>query len=341
MHFRQSGMRDERRRRVLIDETVTGGEEQPAAPAAPPSSKTVSAPSAYAPAALAPERHRLLNLVPLRAWTIWVLTLSSLAVIAGILSLHAGVFHESAVVLDRQAIRALDVTAYGSLAGWFSSLLLTLGAVSSLLLYALRRHRTDDYRGYYRIWLWASAGLWWASIDAATGIHSALGAALQLLTGVPLDGDGSGWWLGLYGLVFGGLAVRMLLEIRQCRLAVLSLLGAGALYGGLAAVTLSLLPLDGALLDQLLRGTLELLAHGSVLLAVVLFTRHVVLEAQGKLPARRPPAARPKKTRQPRSAKGQPSADDEASPAGATKGKRRAATTRVDSAHDDARSRPR
>ena len=67
-------------------------------------------------------------------------------------------------------IAALDITARGSLAGWFSSLMLLAAAVMALLIHAVRKHRADDYQGRYRVWRWAAACWFLLATDRAAGL---------------------------------------------------------------------------------------------------------------------------------------------------------------------------
>ena len=57
--------------------------------------------------------------------------------------------------------------ASGSLASWFASTLLMWTAAGAVLTFLIRRHRTDDYRGSYYVWLWATIALVLASIAAS------------------------------------------------------------------------------------------------------------------------------------------------------------------------------
>ena len=107
-------------------------------------------------------------------------------------------------------LAALDIAAKGSLACWFSSLLLLAAAVMAMLVYAVRRHRTDDYQGRYRVWLWA-AGCWLLmATDQAASLREAFQAAMIALTGTPLLGDGTLWWVAAYVLIFGAVGSRLL-----------------------------------------------------------------------------------------------------------------------------------
>src|SRR5204863_398638 len=66
-------------------------------------------------------------------------------------------------------LAALDVAARGSLAAWYASVLLLAATGWSFIVFAIRAHRVDDYRGRYRVWLWTTAALAWLSLDEATG----------------------------------------------------------------------------------------------------------------------------------------------------------------------------
>ena len=68
-----------------------------------------------------------------------------LAAIAGLEAAYATIFHGSG--LSSEVTAALNLTARGSLAAWFSSVLLSMAAANAVLVYWLRSHKLDDYRG--------------------------------------------------------------------------------------------------------------------------------------------------------------------------------------------------
>jgi hypothetical protein len=147
----------------------------------------------------------------------------------------------------------------------------------------MRVHRVDDYRGRYRVWLWTAAALLLASADAASGLRHALGSGLELLAGASFAGSADLGWLGLYALAFGPLAVRLGLEMWNALPAFSTLCGAALLYllAGLGAV--GLLPGVESVIGSIALATLTMLAHLSAVLAIVLYARHVHLDAQGRL----------------------------------------------------------
>lgn len=57
--------------------------------------------------------------------------------------------------LGDAGVAAFSLQGGGTFASWFASVLLAFAAVYCLQVYYLRKHRCDDYRGSYRLWLWA------------------------------------------------------------------------------------------------------------------------------------------------------------------------------------------
>src|SRR4029450_12071108 len=82
---------------------------------------------------------------------------------------------------------ALDASHRGSLASWFAAMLLAGGALLSVVTFGIRLHRVDDYRGRFPVGLWTAGALVWASLDAATGIHDAVGLGLMTLAGQAMN----------------------------------------------------------------------------------------------------------------------------------------------------------
>ena len=133
----------ERRRRVLSDPTITAAAEN--VPAKKEGGKSKASGPAYAAQALA-NQPAVTDLLPRRYSTIALWFLLSALAVAGIEALYIYRVDWTAVLTAAHA-QALDVTARGSLASWCSSLLLLLSAGASLVIYSVRRHRVDDYRG--------------------------------------------------------------------------------------------------------------------------------------------------------------------------------------------------
>jgi hypothetical protein len=287
MEFRRSGQLDERRRRVLMDELAQPADSENAETAPSGSASAKGPVRAYGPAVLDQLQPRITELLPVRPLYTAAAILLALTGVAAIecIHIHARTLPDGAA---GASLAALDVAHSGGLDDWFSSLLLAGGAALAMVTYGVRRHRVDDYRGRYRVWLWIAAALAWGSLDAATQIHNALGLAIGALAGQTLvNGTPSAAvtisWLALYGLLFGTLAIRLAIEIWSS-LQALSALGVavlGYLLCGMA--TLDMLPTHGPLVDSVMRTTLALVSHVALVSAIGLYARHVYLDATGRL----------------------------------------------------------
>jgi hypothetical protein len=322
--LRHGSLRDDRRRRSLLEDTTAAQEPGTAAK----SRRTSKAAEAYTELARSECHARWSDFVSLRNWTLAAFFTVGLLLIA---ALEAGYyFATQSAIWPAGGLGALDLAEAGSLAGWWSALVMLTCALLSAFVYSVRRYRLDDYRGRYRVWLWG-VGLWLVmSIDGVADLRGALRALGVELTGRIGPGDGVLWWLAPWAVLLLWLGLRMVLDVRACRTATASFVVG---IGGVAA---------GFILPQL---SLSLANHQAVMIAVacsllgrwllffglVAFARHVLLDAHGQLPVR---AAKPKREKK----KAEPATDDAAAAAGgktAGNGAKRRddLTTRIDPPH--------
>jgi len=176
---------------------------------------------AYAPEALSAQPS-IADLLPRRLTSIALTVLLISLPAAGLTALD--IYRPTLAEKTEAPLQFADAAAAGSLAAWYTCLLLALTATASLVVHSLRRFRADDYRGRYRIWLWAALTWMALSILATTRIHLAADVVLADWTGwQPLAGGG-GWWLSAAVLVLGSFLVRLAIEIRGSRLSLAALL---------------------------------------------------------------------------------------------------------------------
>lgn len=278
------GLHNDRRRRVLTDlllgaETPkkrsgrrTGLREGP-----------VGKSENYGNAEFLDEQPRLTDLIPLQLRSFAVLLVVGLAAIAGLEQLYAWRPRLTQWTHDGR-IAALDLAGGGTLAAWFSAIVLALAGLTAILVYSMRRHKRDDYHGHYRVWLWAAACWFLMSLDSVAGLRHVLGEVLALVSGTRLWGDGSVWWLIPYGFLVGGIGTRLVVDMRCCRLSTGTLLLAVGCYLAAIATRLGGINVGNAVRQvMLLQGTV-LLGNLLVLLSTGLHGRHVLLDAQGLLP---------------------------------------------------------
>lgn len=193
-------------------------------------------------------------------------------------------------------IEALDLTAEGSLAAWFSTTTLSLAAAAAWVIYSVRKHRADDYHGRYRVWLGAAFAWLLLGVDESASLHESFRDIMVGTTGRLGFGDGSIWWIGAYGLVLTVVGVRLMLDMRECRTSTTALGLTAVCY--LAAV-LAVLNVERGWLPQLpatyaamLKEGLELVGNLFLLTSMLVHARYVILESQGEITPR---AAKPKK----------------------------------------------
>ncbi len=287
MLFRRGGRSDDRRRRVLNDTlaaSASGGQLGPwqwgaGAVASPVPRRSKN----YGDAEFLHQQPRPTDLVPSRLISFLVLFALGAGAIVALVALH-GHKPRLAQWTGQPQAAAFDLTVRGSLATWFSSILLAVAALTALIVYGVRRFKADDYRGHYRVWLWAAACWLLLSIDTTAGLHQAFAAAMVALTGARLLGDGSVWWVIAYGFLLGGIGTRLLADMRSCRLSAATLILGLASFAAAVAGQFGWIELPEDLDPAIaIRGSV-LAGDLLVLLAMGLHARHVILDAKGLLP---------------------------------------------------------
>jgi hypothetical protein len=291
MEFRRKSQRDERRRRVLLDETDLPSRSNSDAVTArdkPLKSGGPGPAKSYTEAALAPHRPRVVDLIPTRAWTIGVLLLLAVTAVTGLQALY-GYVALGYGELGIDHVRAADLASAGSIASWFASCLLLASAMLAGMTYSIRRHRADDYRGRYRIWCWMVPILVVFSLDAVADLQCSLRTALLQLAGIPDYSDAKLVWTASVAVLGVGLGVRLAVEMRACRGAILSLVLAAGSYAVWGVATLEWLWADGGVFRVMALSALAMAGNVAVFSALCWYARHVYRDARGLLPV--PPRA--------------------------------------------------
>jgi hypothetical protein len=251
----------------------------------------------------------VIDLVPLRLPVAALFVLLGLAVIAGLEVLYAWM-PQFALAVDGR-IEAFDLAGTATLATWFSTVALVLAGMVSLVVYLVRRFRTDDYRGHYRVWLWAALCWFLLSIDQVASLHELLRQAATRLSGTPLYGDGAAWWMIAYALVLGAVGTRLAVEMFPCPAALVVLLASLGSYAVVAACRFGWVPAAVANRLVMLSAGGQLLGNYLILVAVTIYARHVILDAQGLLEKREPRPAAEEKTARGRRASAEAAEEEE------------------------------
>ena len=298
VQFLRSGQHDDRRRRVLTEEVIgaASGDSDAASVATLGSRRTGQAARRYPEATLEKRQPTLADLIP-RSYTVAILLFVLGAVlIAGLEALYA-VAPRLSPPNRGGTLLALDLGASGSLAAWFSSATLALCGAAAIIVYTIRRHRLDDYHGRYRVWLWTAACTWLLSVNEAASLHEAFTAWMVHLSGRELLAGGAAWWIGLYGLILGAVGLRLVLELRECRAATAAIVLAGICYAVAIAMRFDALAPATAAHRVMLKEGCEMAGNLWLLLAIALYGRYVIQDANGLLPVLAEVSAKPAKKR--------------------------------------------
>lgn len=287
-----SGRSDERRRRVLTEEVISGGKAS--AKTTDLTARTTEdkpARNRYGEAARMERQTRLTDLIPRSYAMLAVYFLLGGLVIAGLEALYFYMPQFAAHTTDGR-IATFDLDSEGSLGAWFSTFQLTLAAGAALIIYSVRKHRADDYHARYRIWL-VTAFCWFVmSIDEAASLHEGFKELMTSVTGERGYGDGSVWWVGAYGVILGGLGIKLLLEMKECRTSTALMFLTAGCYAASVVAQLNLILPDSGAIGVMLEEGLEMAGNQFLLVAMLAHARYVFLEAKGEIAARQ---AKPKK----------------------------------------------
>lgn len=235
-------------------------------------------------------RTRITDLIPQSygALALWFVTAAAL--VGGLEALHHYAGRLPFQAADGR-IAAFDLTGKSSLASWYSTFLLQLASAAALVVYSIRKHRSDDYHARYRIWIVAAFCWFVGGIDVAAGLHEGFQGLMIALTGNRILGDGAIWWIGGYAVVPGLVGLRLLFDMKECRSSTVAFLLSGACYVAAGLATLQLLPPVPGVDAVLLEAGLVMAGHLLLTMSMTLHARYVVLEASGELTPR---AAKPK-----------------------------------------------
>jgi hypothetical protein len=281
--LRRSGQRDDRRRRLLTDD-LSDPDEGTTVRVWRENAAAGQRSESYGNAEFLERQWRLLDLIPRRLSVQMLILLAAVAVAAGLQAAYYWMVQR--VAAGHAAVAALDLASKGSLACWFSSLTLLAASAAALLIYNVRRHKADDYQGRYRVWRWAAVCWFFLATDQAASLREAFRDAMTGLSGTPILGDGSFWWVAVYVFAFGAVGSRLLVDMRPSRLSICALLAATVAYGLAATSWLGFSLVDGTPGELMFRVGSEMAGGVMLLAAMALHARYVILDAEGLLPHR-------------------------------------------------------
>jgi len=283
----RGGHRDDRRRRLLAEDLT--GASSPDAQVISGTSSPNNQPFAhksenYGDGDFLQVQARLTDLIPRRLIWHFLLLMGGLTAIGGLMALYLWIPEALGNPQLRPAVA--DLGNCGSLASWFASLLLLMAAVLSIATYSVRRHKVDDYRGHYHVWLWAAAGWFVMATDAAASLHQGFQQTMIALTGTRISGDGSIWWVVPALLLTGSIGSRLLIDMWSSRLSSIALVLAAIAYLVALVAFFHGISVPSEVSQLFLVQGAVLGGHLLLATSMGLHARYVILDAEGLLPKR-------------------------------------------------------
>ncbi len=189
-------------------------------------------------------RARWFGLVPVRRRTMSVVV-GSVAAIAMLLCAAHYLSVVWPTLIDQGEIaRPLRLDRPDSFGRWLIGMLMLGSAGASLLIYQLRRHRLDDFRGHYRLWRLVLVVMLGASLNSVVSLIDWTGALLDVAIGKRVALASSDWIRIVVSLGGVILAIRLIAEVRRSRAALVAMLAAAGLLAIPEAVKWNVLEVE-------------------------------------------------------------------------------------------------
>ncbi|MDR3232707.1 MAG: hypothetical protein LBT46_03405 [Planctomycetaceae bacterium] len=174
---------------------------------------------------------------------------------------------------------ALDIAERNSALNWLTSLFLLMSAAFAWANYRLCVKFSDPI-SLSQTWFWTAASAMFMSLDIQTGLYFVIRELLVSVCGTPVYEDGSILPLGLYGFLFGLIALRIIFNLKNCLPAVMFLMLAvagAAVYQSLPFGFIPFpVPLSGERERLMIQVGLPAFSALCLLMSVALFARRQV-----------------------------------------------------------------
>jgi hypothetical protein len=253
----------------------------------PPDGQSSSETPRYGEQANIEHHPQVTDFVPRRIGKVVLTVLAGLIIVGAAESLDR---YSTQIEALLPAVSKSEITRFLSpglsqgLIAWSSAMVLLTAGMYARLIFMLRRHRVDDYRGHYRIWRTASWLAVLLSLNSVLALHGPAARMIGNSAGWQLLAGQSGWWLALAVLVCGPLLVRLTLDMAESRAALTAIFLAIACYTTAGvAVAIDWAPAWLGAWSDLLDHSLPFLGHVLMLAAIMLNARYVLLDVQGLL----------------------------------------------------------
>ena len=293
---------DKRRRRVILEELTQASSVAEVKSAV---RKNVVA-KTYSEAAKHRSQLKTTDLIPQRPVVVGLILVCIIcvAVILNALAIGLGGWQ----LLSATSQETFRFSGVGTLSNWFSSMLLLTTGMASLQIYAMRRHRCDDYNGHYQIWLLLAVLFGLASVYCVVDLRSVI-VDLAVAAGM-IGGNGLFVFLVAKTIALTALVVRGYLEIRASRAACISVVIVWVAYA--SAIVAQIPGVEQNMVGdaKVVVGNFAMLGHIAVFAMTLFYARFVYLQANDMLSLPAAAAKKPPKASRPEPAQASDSPAD-------------------------------
>jgi hypothetical protein len=168
-------------------------------------------------------RGRWFSLVPVRRRAMAGATIAILGVATLLCFGHWAAVAWQPLAYRAELARPLRLDRPDSFGAWVQAAFFAAAAGTSLLVYQLRRYRNDDFRGSYRIWPPMIVLMCLASLDAVCQLVPWGGELIELVMGRRVALTGSDWIRIVITIGGIALAMRVIVEVRHSKLAIVTM----------------------------------------------------------------------------------------------------------------------
>jgi hypothetical protein len=219
------------------------------------------------------------DLLPKR-WLAFSTVVTCLLSCVGLLNVLAFYAPSMGPYIGEHGLAAFAISGKGTLANWFICFLLIAASIASLQIYALRKHRRDDYQGSYRLWSWLAALFLLMSIDCAVDLRTILMSLFESLTHRTMDGS---WLLlAIPIVILAVVSIRCMFEVRASSGAMTTVFLVWMTYSAAVLANTPAVKQQLAQFDvPMIFGNCVLLATAGLVIAHLVYARFVYLHAHG------------------------------------------------------------
>lgn len=191
-----------------------------------------------------------------------------------------------------------EVLGFGSrsLSTWSQIIAWAGAGLCSLVVFGVRQHRSNDFRGTYRLWRWMALACGVMSLASLANVPGMFAEWLSWSAGKLFSRDGT-LLVSIQAFVALAVTVRLIFELRSSRAATALVVAAGGC--GIAALLFQHELIGSSLQSnrELVAGNLWIWTAALVLMCFLTYARFVILHASGAIHVPEKSVGRKKKKR--------------------------------------------